>query len=380
MRRGILGLTGAALACALATTTAAAAPPAGFYGACAGALYSRYDSAQRTRAMDAMVRAGIGTVRLDLQWGTVEAKKGRFTWGRWDTLVEQLARKGITMAPIADYSVDWAQPFPYNSTVDNQFVPPKDTDAYARYAAAIAKRYGPGGDFWTARPDVPAKPIRSVEIWNEPNHEYYWQPSPSPSAYAAMYRKARSAIRAANPKVIALVGGLAQPQNASGSEVIEPTKFLSGMGSTTIDGVAVHAYGGPVDSVLGAVRRARTWMDGHGASGKPLLLNEWGFFPADGLSEGERADRYRQTAIALAGMVDTHGLTGTSPYSWDGSPSSLDLANVDALTARGQAYADGIAGKGPAPEPAPTGPSDPPPPSSDPNPLWPLPLPLGNGR
>jgi hypothetical protein len=330
-----------ALLCALAPiSSASAALPAGFFGMDAGAI-TTYNATDLDKALAVMAANNIKTIRLDTQWGTIEPKKGTWTWSKWDPLVLAMAKRGITLAPTADYSISWAQPFPYNTgTLKNQFIPPEDKDAFAQYAAAIAKRYGPGGAFWKAHPEVTARPIKTVEIWNEENHSSYWQTKPQPGAYATLYNKSRAAIRAANPYVLTLVGGLAANDGgSSSSDAIEPTQFLASMGPVAIDGVAVHCYGGSVSGIINYVKGVRSWMNAHGYASKPLSLNEFGFFPESGLSDTARADRYRQTATQLKNLQATLNLLTISPYSWEGNPHTLDLGHISTLNVFGGAYA-----------------------------------------
>ena len=41
-------------------------------------------------------------------------------------------------------------------------------------AHGLQKRYGPRGSWWQDHPDVPKRPIRTWQIWNEPHLRFQW--------------------------------------------------------------------------------------------------------------------------------------------------------------------------------------------------------------
>jgi hypothetical protein len=45
---------------------------------------------------------------------------------------------------------------------------------YEAFAAAVAARYGVGGSFWAANPQLPYLPIEQFEIWDEANSDNFW--------------------------------------------------------------------------------------------------------------------------------------------------------------------------------------------------------------
>jgi hypothetical protein len=81
------------------------------------------------------------------------------------------------------YGLDWD-----DETQDQAFI-----DEYISYMDTILSRYGPGGSFFDDYPGEPYKPIKYVEIWNEPNLHYlygaYLDNPPSLSQKARLYAK-----------------------------------------------------------------------------------------------------------------------------------------------------------------------------------------------
>jgi polysaccharide biosynthesis protein PslG len=144
---------------------------------------------------------GVEWVREEFPWRLVEPSQGSFRWTNTDGLMAAAAASGMNVLGLLDYSAPWAASGPELT------YPPRDAQDYARYAAAVVKRYGPGGSFWASRPDLPARPLTAVELWNEPNGYWAWKPNPDPAAYARLARAAATAIRQANPQVKILICG-----------------------------------------------------------------------------------------------------------------------------------------------------------------------------
>ena len=81
------------------------------------------------------------------------------------------------------YGYDWD-----DEAQDQAFI-----DEYISYMDTILSRYGPGGTFFEDNPDEPYKPIKYVEIWNEPNLHYLYGANldnpPSDHQRARLYAK-----------------------------------------------------------------------------------------------------------------------------------------------------------------------------------------------
>jgi hypothetical protein len=113
--------------------------------------------------------------------------------------------------------------------------PPAESAAYARYAVALIDRYGPKGSFWADHPDVPRRPIRSWQVWREPNIPAFWGGRPDPRAYGELLRTAAAAIRAADPNAEVVTAGLATSHLG-----IAAPDFLAQMGAEGSYGVVAN--------------------------------------------------------------------------------------------------------------------------------------------
>jgi hypothetical protein len=151
---------------------------------------------------------------------------------------------------------------------------------YADYAAALAGRYGRGGQFWRARPALPEFPVTSYEIWNEPNSALFWHPQDSAAErYADLYLAARGAIRGVDPAAHVVVGGIA----LENTDVTSETQFVERMYRhrpdlvDNVDAVGFHPYAATVDAVYSKLRDFRATLRRVGAPSVPLELSEVGW-------------------------------------------------------------------------------------------------------
>ena len=144
----------------------------------------------------AIAAGGIRGVRSDATWAAAEPSapvNGVHTYSLayFDAIVSALARRGLRWQPVLGYSAKWASQIP-----GDEHAPPTSAANYAAFAAAFAARYGEGGAFWTAHPELRAIPVRSYEIWNEENLSAFWHTGVNAGGYADLYAAAREAIHA----------------------------------------------------------------------------------------------------------------------------------------------------------------------------------------
>jgi polysaccharide biosynthesis protein PslG len=291
-------------------------PPAGqVFGINVNRLFN--DMAYGQPPLDAQLAAvratGATVARSDAFWEAAEPRApvdGRhaYDWAFDDRIATSLAAHGLTWLPIIDYTAPWAQ-----SITGQDHSPPRSPADYAAYAEAFAARYGSGGAFWRAHPDLTPAPVTAIEIWNEPDNPEFWTPGPDAATYARMYLEARSAIDAADPAIRVLVGGLS---NAAAflPAMVAADPQLRGH----VDGVALHPYGNPT-VVLARVRGARAALVSAGMGTVPLYVTEFGWTTqppgAVNHASASRRPAYIQGVLQALGHLDC-GLAATLLYTW----------------------------------------------------------------
>jgi hypothetical protein len=195
------------------------------------------------------VRLYRGRMRLDCvdphQTGRFDFSRGQSCGGvDYAALIGALARRGITYLPVlinfSTLSGVTAHPVP--PTADGVMGTPTRAE-FAAFAAAAARRYGPGGSFW-ATCGCPSRPIQAWEVWNEENNSWWWGGRAWAEDYAAVFAATRAALRSADPQARAVVGGMTYDPNGIESFVNPDTMIaaLTATNSNAFDAVAVHPY------------------------------------------------------------------------------------------------------------------------------------------
>jgi polysaccharide biosynthesis protein PslG len=231
----------------------------------------------RACAFNALVKAHVGLVRDVFYWAGIELAPGFYDFSRTDAYVADAARHGLQVLPV----ILMAPGFRSTASARNPkpgFYPPRNPDDLGAFAAVLAKRYGPNGDFWAQHPDVPKVPIRSWQIWNEPNLPVYWADGPSPSGYTAMLKAAATAIRGVDPSADIVSAGLPYSKDR---RTLSPERFLRGMYAAGAKGsfttLAVHPYSDTVSRMVVALNRMRRVLNAAGDTSVPIWVTEVGW-------------------------------------------------------------------------------------------------------
>ena len=193
-------------------------------------------------AYTTLASKGINQVREDFRWDQLEPSNGTFSWTKSDNVMAGAAAAGVDVLAILGYSATWASSDP--SGGGSIHYPPKNNADYADYAKAVVQRYGPGGTFWSLRPDLPARPLLAVELWNEPWGHWFWKSGVNPTAYAALARAGAVAVKSVQPNVKVLLSGDLLQVRTDGALVSWLDNVLAadpGLVSY-IDAYSVHPY------------------------------------------------------------------------------------------------------------------------------------------
>src|SRR5829696_636594 len=243
-----------AFSSALPACPALAAPPHFFVG-----LQGWDDPTAKSLAR--LQRAQVHSYRLTLRWSRVERTRGSYGWRYYDELFARAAQSHVRVLPILFSSPAWvcnptcADPRP-------QWPPKTDADheRFYAFAARAADRYGPGGYFWEGTGTARSERPRWFQVWNEPNLPNFWNRAPDAEAYARFLRRTGKAMKAADPEVRVLAGGVPNP--TSRSHVIRMKDFIRRMFAVTgvadiVDGAAIHPYSATAQGVVDKVDAAR---------------------------------------------------------------------------------------------------------------------------
>jgi hypothetical protein len=313
-----------------AAAATAPAPP-NFVGLVSDDAFWGTDAdATRARTMAAIASTGARVLRQSFYWSVIEPQPGKYDWWLYDMYVEAAARQNLTILPILFDPPAFRSARPASGARRGTY-PPANYSDFATFAAVLVRRYGPGGEFWRRHPELPQLPIRSWQVWNEPNIPVYWPSGPNPADYASMLRTVGEGIKAVDPGATVITAGL------NDSELgIKLVPFLQGMyragAKGSFDVLALHPYAPGSDLVTAQLSRAVRELRRNGDPAR-TIVTELGWATGGPsqralvVSERGQASLIRRTLAQLARYRSQLRLDSVFYFNWrdvTAAPGSRD--------------------------------------------------------
>ena len=183
-----------------------------------GMWTSRTD-ADRAAILDAIAASGVGWVRLDVGWGTLQPDpQGGFTGEgveQLDTRLREISERGLSTLVMLWWAPAWS-----SGTEDKRGVPANPQD-YATAAAWMVQR-------WPAQ-------IAALQVWNEPNLPDFFA-GQSAADYVQLLRATYPAVKAVRPDLTVVS---AAPANLNAAWYEE---FFDAGGRGFYDALGAHPY------------------------------------------------------------------------------------------------------------------------------------------
>jgi len=335
----------AALAALLIAVPAASARsvPQGFFGVMYDHGIERASDGVQDEQWDLMASSGVETVRTVFNWAAAQPSRGaEFDFESTDGVVRRAALRNQDILPIVIYAPPWARAYRKRFTS-----PPKNRADYVNYVAALVERYGPDGTFWNDHPELPKRPLRQWQIWNEPHLQDYWAaPEKGPygyvRSYPALLRASYNVVKSLDPGAKIVLAGITQ-------RAWEEIELLYQHGiKPYFDVAAMQIFPQTVKRAVKATRFFRDAMKQRRDGRKPIYLTEITWPASKGKTQGIRyqsqetprgmatklSQMYRAMALRrrALGVSKVFWYTWASPYGRGGS-----IFNYAGL----QQYADG---------------------------------------
>ena len=326
----------AALAALTLSSSAAAAVPRSFFGVMSdGPIFT---PAVDTGAELALMHAsGVGTTRLAVDWRTIEPARGATDFAGLDAFVAAAAQQGIEVLPVVLGAPAWAA---RDAAVPSS--PPRDPAEYGRFLTTLIQRYGPAGAFWQEHPQLPRRPVRRWQIWNEPDLGKYWAQKDWAPGYVRLLRAARKAVKTADASAQIVLAGL------TNRSWLDLRRVYRAGGGRLFDLAAVHPFSRRVANVLKIVSLVREEMRRHGDAQKPLVLSEISWSSGLGhstfnygweMTERGQAARLGQAVLRLAARRRADHIVALYWYTWlspaIGGRDSFEYAGLRRLDGAG---------------------------------------------
>lgn len=244
-------------------------------------------------ALNLAKKNNVEWTREEFEWDAVEPTDNNYSFDQYDSVINKYHEQNIQVLGLITYSSSWASTNAGAS--DYEYYAP-DATAWSDYVSQLATHYKGLVSAW--------------EIWNEPNTTQFWKSTEA--EYIATLEAASTAIRAADPDALIVLGG------TSGSDSDFISRVYSQVSSKDIfDVVALHPYRliddnfnySPEQTVEGLntltadLENVRAVMRDNGDKDKPIWLTEFGWTTYDnGVSEDKQAD-YLMRGYAAAFTV-----------------------------------------------------------------------------
>ena len=276
--------------------------PKGFIGTvypfpyrCAG---NSPDACLSNKDLSRMHHSHVGIVRWGFRWSRIQPMKSlppNFT--ATDAVIGAFAAQGIRVLPVMTGTPEWAAQTPETPPIDTA----KARNGWKRFLKASVERYGSGGEYWSNPrlyhrqfPGGHTRPIKTWQIWNEPNIASTFPPKPSPHRYTKLLRISHKAITKTDPHAKILLGGMPGYVHPRAWQFLK-NLYKQRRVKRYFDAVALHPYSPDVSHVTLQIKRMRKVMRDHHDGHLPLWITElgWGSAHPDkyGINQGPRGQK-----------------------------------------------------------------------------------------
>ena len=234
---------------------------------------------------------GVGWVKEQVQWHTIEHGPDDFEWEPLDRIVEGADQFGFKLLLGVTHAPDWTR------TSEAESGPPADFAEFRRFMEQLTGRY-------RGRVDA-------YELWNEPNLAREWRGDTlDPSRFVALVAEGAAGVRAGDPQALVISGGPAVTGIDDGETAINDRVFLRGMieagVAQHVDAIGAHPYGyaNPPDESVDDENHAasshndhptfffrdtledyRRIMTDYGLDGLQIWVTEFGWPSPEGIGE-----------------------------------------------------------------------------------------------
>jgi hypothetical protein len=278
--------------------------------------------AYRRETLDRVRATGAGILRQTFDWRRIETAPGSYELSFYDGYVAALARRRLRVLPIL-FNVP---PFRSSEPADPRHgtYPPRRPAEMGEFGAVLARRYGPGGSFWQENPGLPRLPVRSWQVWNEPNLPVYWPSGPDAREYVALLRATGRGIRRVDRGAEIVTAGL--PDSRLGVPLRDYVAAMYAAGAAdAFDVLAVNLFGRDARGVIEGIETVREVAATNGDD-PAVWVTELGWAtggpPSDFLvSETRQGELLEQTLLALARRREELRIRGVVYFNWrDSTP------------------------------------------------------------
>jgi hypothetical protein len=210
-----------------------------------------------------------GTTIYRIPMAAEESAYGK-DWSKYDTIFRLAAENGIRVLPVLLVKESGSGPIPIGQAEWFEFV------------RRTVKRYGYRGGFWETS-GLPALPVETWEIWNEPNNPALTGTSIPALEYGRFLATTARVLQNtsnnfAERRTQVLMGGILMWSGSGQSYFREAWGEVSAEGHVT--GVGIHPYsmcGDRLAVMKNTVQNVRSHLNSHDGSTRSIWITEFGW-------------------------------------------------------------------------------------------------------
>ena len=179
-----------------------------------------YDPVARSNVIGDVKQAGFNWMTEQIEWDAVELAPGDYDWSQLDPIVNEGNAAGLNIMLSFEHA-----PVFYRTPASGLM--PGDPSTYGAFLSAVASRY-------------PGK-IQAYELWNEENLDREaGTGNVDPTTYLPLLEAGYTAIKAADPSALVLLGAPSPTTSDIPGSVIDDLTYLQSL--YAINGGEVKAY------------------------------------------------------------------------------------------------------------------------------------------
>ena len=324
--RSVIALAGVLALALSAPAPATGKVPKNFVGIVAEDVFAG-TAAYREGTLALQRRVGIGVIRQKFDWSTIETSPGSYDFTVHDSFVAAAARRRIRIVPVLFRPPDFHARRPHT---DKETYPPERLRSMARFAKAVARRYGPRGSLWKENPGLRKVPITWYQVWNEPNLPIYWPPKPKAGQYAKMLRKVSRAIKRVHKRAKIITAGLPQSKYPGAVPLIRYIKQLYKRGAKKgFDMLAINTYAKNRRDLIRLLGKVRRVMNRKRDRRAKIWASEFGWADSGPnsrftVSSKRQARNIKRSILAMGKNRRRLRLSGFVLWNWKDAPPYRD--------------------------------------------------------
>ena len=230
-------------------------------------------------ALDEVVNADIGWVRVDFRWSFVEPERDVYDWRKYDTLLDRIEERNLRVYATFSSTPVWATTGFEGSGV------PDDPDEWQEFCYLAAARYRGRVDAWG--------------MWNEPNQKRFWEGTRREYIQGILLPGA-AAVRAADPGALVCGPDLAHLSSSDWDEWLSEVIAEAGYALDVVTHHLYSSYGRAFEVIYDLEEKpslpfsspsVRKLLEDTGWWGRPFWLTETGL-QSDDYGQSAQAEFY----------------------------------------------------------------------------------------